>query len=194
MQGSIPDKNLRHFFMDPDLVLRYDPEFDPHRHPLFCDGAYVARSGCLDFDRTYRMWKATEESPNLFSWTKCQGLTNYIVFSSVQSSGLKVRVSDRQFIITDHSRQAVEQMFGSSARPPQPFWKQAEVVHFCGQKPLLQNRRAYSALFTAFRLQHYRNLYGTGFVAQIRAWSKILAEEWRVFRPRLARKLFPSNL
>lgn len=79
--GSVPEKNLRHYFLNPDLLKTIDPAFDPNLHPLFCDGAYVTRRGCLDLERTYRMWKETFVHKELFSWTKCQGLTNYIVFS-----------------------------------------------------------------------------------------------------------------
>ncbi len=192
--GSVPDENLRHYFMNPNLVRKFDADFDAHQHPLFCDGVYVARRGCLDLDRTYRMWKATEEEPQLFSWTKCQGLTNYMVFSSQQRGELTVRVCDRQYIVPDHPRSEVEQRFGLHAKLPPHRWEHAEVVHFCGTKPLVQNTSAYSSLFTAFRWRHYLNVYGKGIVGKCRALLRMMSEEWFVLRSRLKRKVSRKNV
>jgi len=154
--GTVSDKNLRHFFLDPDELRQLDPKFDAHKFPLFCDGVYVARRGCLDLDRTYEMWQKSKEHTNLFSWTKCQGLTNYMVFSSQQRGELTVRVCDRQYIVPDHPRSEAGKRFGTHAKLPPHRWDHAEVVHFCGIKPFVQNTAGYSSLYTAFRLKDCR--------------------------------------
>jgi hypothetical protein len=182
--GTVPDKNLRHYFMNPDLVARFDPGFDANRWPLFCDGAYVARRGALDFEEAFRTWERTLAEPTLFSWTKCQGLTNYLVFSAAGRGDLLVNVSDRQYIVPDHPRKATEDRFAKWGRLPDLTGETPLVVHFCGEKPQILNRRAYSSLFTAFRLQHCRNLGMTSAAGLLR----ILGEEARLLAPRLKRR------
>jgi hypothetical protein len=135
------------------------------------------------------MWLKTKIQPDLFSWTKCQGLTNYMVFSSLQRGELTLRVCNRQYIVPDFSKEYSKAKFGEFSRLPPRFCSYPEIAHFCGQKPMIQNWRAYSALFTAFRLLHYRNVYGKGFFGSLRSWLKILAEEWQILKPRLFRKL-----
>ena len=186
--GTVPDKNLRHFFLDPDELRQLDPGFDAHQYPLFCDGVYVARRGCLDLDRTYDMWKKSMEHTKLFSWTKCQGLTNYMVFSSQQRGELTVRVCDRQYIVPDHPRREAEERFGVHAKLPPHRWEHAEVVHFCGTKPLVQNSSAYNSLFTAFRLKHRRQAH-SGPLSGLRAMAGVAAEESGAAFKRLRRKL-----
>ena len=188
--GTVPDRNLRHYFLDPDEMKRIDAAFDANKHALFCDGAYVTRRGCLDLDRTYYMWKKTQFLPHLFSWTKCQGLTNYIVFSSESCGELSVRACDRQYIVPDHARLEFEQKFGVAAKLPPREFANPSVVHFCGVKPLIQNWYAPSSLFTAFRILHYSNVYGGRPLATFRSWAKILREEFQMLKPRLFRKLF----
>jgi hypothetical protein len=187
--GSVPDRNLRHYFLDPDEMKTIDPDFDANRHPLFCDGAYVIRRGCLNLERTYSMWKKTKILPDLFSWTKCQGLTNYMIFSSESCGELSVRVTDRQYIVSDRSRREFEQKFGGDSELPCREFADSCVVHFCGTKPMIQNRSTPSGLFTAFRKLHYRNVYGSGVLPTFRCWKKILMEEIQVLKPRLLRKL-----
>jgi hypothetical protein len=135
------------------------------------------------------MWKKSIEHSNLFSWTKSQGLTNYMVFSSQQRGELKVSISNRQYIVPDHPRMEVVQEFGGGVDLPPKQALQANVVHFCGIKPLIQNWKAYHSLFTAFRLLHYRNVYGAGFFGRLRSWLKILCEEIQIIKPRFSRKL-----
>ena len=49
------------------------------------------------------------------------------------------------------------------------------VAHFCGKKPLIFDRNAYSQPFTIPRLEHHRRQHG-----ELGAWTKLLQEEWRM--------------
>lgn len=190
--GTVPDRNLRHFFLNPDELCQLDSEFDAHRFPLFCDGVYVARRGCLDLDRTYDMWQKSKSYANLFSWTKSQGLTNYMVFSAQQRGELTVRVCDRQYIVPDHPRSETERRFGTHAKLPPRRWDHAEVVHFCGTKPLVQNIYGYSSLYTAFRLKDRRK-GRAGVLGGISAAARVGAEEMGLAMRRLKDKVFSTK-
>jgi hypothetical protein len=112
-----------------------------------------------------------------------------MIFSSESCGELSVRVTDRQYIVSDRSRREFEQKFGGDSELPCREFADSCVVHFCGTKPMIQNRSTPSGLFTAFRKLHYRNVYGSGVLPTFRCWKKILMEEIQVLKPRLLRKL-----
>jgi len=187
-----PGEAVDHYFFNREKLALFDPEFEWQNTAYFCAGAYAAQKACLDVEEFFKAVDFEASHPGTFQFAD-QGIFNYMVMKAASEGKLQLRVANRQYLVPDHSLSDSMRRFG----PARQFVCQQElvpeVVHFCGQKPLIQNRKAYSALFTEFRLKHYRNLHGTGFVARIHAWTKILVEEWRVLRPRLARKLFPSR-
>src|SRR6185503_3750397 len=98
-------------------------------------------------------------------------------------------VQDMQYISVDHSRNVTEARFHCRLFDLAVEVQVPTVIHFCGRKPLLQNLNANSRPFTAFRLQHYRRLFGDGLLGTLRAWMRIFSEEMTVLKPRLRRKL-----
>jgi hypothetical protein len=57
------------------------------------------------------------------------------------------------------------------------------VAHFCGHKPFMFDRKAYSRPFTIARLEHHRRQHG-----ELGAWLEVLSEERRVLSGKLQRR------
>lgn len=187
-----PGEAVDHYFFDREKLALFDPEFQWRTSTYFCAGAYAAQKACLDVEEFLKAVDFEASHPGTFQFAD-QGIFNYMVMKAAAQGQLELQVANRQYLVPDHSLDESIRCFGPVRRFMCQTEVEPEVVHFCGQKPLIQNRSAYSALFTEFRIRHYQNLYGTGYLTRIRAWSKIIAEEWRILKPRLARNLFPAN-
>jgi hypothetical protein len=183
-----PREAIDHYFFNSAKLASYDPDFDWRAGMYFCAGAYAARKNCLDVEDFISAAEYERLSPGTFQFSD-QGIFNYMVMKAVAQSRLKREVKDLQYLVPDHTANESARRYAEVCANFQGLPIAQEVVHFCGQKPLIQNWRAYSALFTAFRLLHYRNVYGAGFFGWLRSWLKILAEEWQILKPRLSRKL-----
>jgi hypothetical protein len=187
-----PGEAVDHYFFNREKLALFDPEFEWQNTAYFCAGAYAAQKDSLDVEEFLKAVDFEASHPGTFQFAD-QGIFNYMVMKAAAQGHLELKVANRQYLVPDHSLGELIRHFG----PARHFvCKQAiepEIVHFCGQKQLIQNRGAYSALFTEFRIRHYLNFHRTGYLARIYAWSKIIAEEWRILKPRLARNLFPAN-
>jgi hypothetical protein len=61
--------------------------------------------------------------------------------------------------------------------------RRPRVAHFCGRKPFLFDRHAYSRPFTIARLEHYRRQRG-----EVGAWLAVLNDERHVLAGKLRRR------
>jgi hypothetical protein len=187
-----PGDAVDHFFFNREKLAGFDPEFEWQNTAYFCAGAYAAQKACLDVEDFLKAVAFETDWPGTFQFAD-QGIFNYMVMKAAASGKLEFQVANRQYLVPDHSLGESVRRFGLERHFVSQQGIEPEIVHFCGQKPLIQNRSAYSALFTEFRIRHYQNFHGTGYLARIHAWSKIIAEELRILKPRLARNLFPAN-
>jgi len=181
-------KAISHYFFDVILLEQINPEFRWEDRPYFCTGAFVASRNAIGIDRYLGLEKVAEKHPKLFKFWE-QGMLNYSVFNESDQGRLRVAVQDLQYIPVDHSKSAARARFQCHLLNPPVEVQFPTVIHFCGRKPLLQNLNAYSRPFTAFRLQHYRLLFGDDLLGFLRAWGKIILEEAVILKFRLWRKL-----
>ena len=171
---------LTHFYFDLDKLKKRDSDFQWRGHPYFSAGVYASRRNFVTFNE----WMAVEEwnegkTDWLFRFGD-QGILNYLVHSLAQRKQRKVIMSDLQYHVGHHGQREIDiDTSGSGWRFPVRI-SRPRVCHFCGQKPLLHNWRAYSRAFTIARLEHHRIKK-----SQIGAWLAVLREEFQVILKKL---------
>jgi len=164
---------LRKYFFDPQEIARLDPLFEWEHQPYFCAGAFAASAGFISPAQFLSLLEVSRSNPTMFDGTD-QGMLNYLVLKA-RAHGKGVQVRNMQFILPDHDPLEALERFGHdpSKTPSLPPC----IVHYCGIKPWLHQRRHEHALFTEYRLLHYRKLYGTGLAARAISWFRIWKEE-----------------
>ncbi len=175
---------LPHFYFDPEKLRRFDPEFEWRGLHYFCAGVFAARRNAISFEHYCEIKKLAETEPGLFAWGD-MGMLNYLVHSQIQRGKWKTAVTDLQHIPDHHGRAEFERdcagwHFPKTIRRPR-------IGHFCGRKPFLFDRHAYSRPFTIARLEHHRRRHG-----ELGAWLAVLNEERRVLAEKIKRRLQPS--
>lgn len=175
---------LPHFYFDPQKLRQFDSNFEWRGLPYFCSGAFASRRGAIPFD-----WWAEVESwgrqvPRLFAWGE-MGTLNYVVHGMAQKGKLKICTTDLQHVWGHHGKQELEQdCDGAGWRFPNEI-SRPRIAHFCGRKPFLFDRKAYSRPFTIARLAHHRRQHGN-----LGAWLAVLNEDRRVLAAKLQQRLF----
>jgi len=174
---------LPHFYFDPVKLHRFDPDFEWRGNAYFSSGAFACRRNAILFD----VWERTEswarESPGLFAWGE-MGMLNYLVYAMAQRKELKIALSDLQHIVGHHGVDELQQdCAGSNWHFPKTI-QRPRIAHFCGRKPYLFDRQAYSRPFTIARLEHHRRHH-----ADLGAWLAVFNEDWRVVANKVKRRL-----
>jgi hypothetical protein len=174
---------LPHFCFDPLKLHEFDPDFEWRGKAYFSSGAFGCRRNAIPFE----LWDRTEswarQSPGLFAWGE-MGMLNYVVYAMAQRNQLKIAVSDLQHISGHHGIDELKQdCAGSNWHFPKTI-RRPRVAHFCGRKPFLFDRQAYSRPFTIARLEHHRH-YRT----ELGAWLAVLNEERHVLAGKFQRWL-----
>jgi len=169
---------LPHYYFDPGLLRKFDAKFDWRGNAYFCSGAFACRRNAI----TFREWKDAEQ---LGEWKMGeQGLLNYLVHAKAQRGKVKSAMSNLQHVWGHHGKAELEQdCIGAGWNFPREITR-PRVAHFCGRKPFLIDRKAYSRPFTIARLEHHRRHHGN-----FGAWLAILNEERRVLAGKVQQRL-----
>jgi hypothetical protein len=170
---------LPHFQFDPQKLQRFDAEFEWRGKAYFSSGAFACRRNAIPFG----VWKRAEswgrESPGLFAWGE-MGTLNYLVHAMTQRNEIRTAMSNLQHIWAHHGKaELMKDCAGGGWHFPTEI-RRPRVAHFCGRKPFLFDRQAYSRPFTIARLEHHRRHH-----SDLGAWVAVLNEDRLV----LARKL-----
>ena len=120
----------------------------------------------------------------LFAWGE-MGMLNYMVHSGAQRCGLKTAVSNLQHIPEHHGIAEFTQDCADAGWHFPKEIRHPRVAHFCGRKPFLFDRKAYSRPFTIARLEHQRRHH-----SEAGAWLAILNEDRRVLSGKLRKRFF----
>jgi hypothetical protein len=174
---------LSHFYFDVDILLTYDPQFQWQLNAYFSSGAFASRRDAVSFDDWMRVESWRQQHPNLFSFTRDQGILNYLVFSLSQRGQLNVGRQDLQWIPVHRGISETVNRFPANFLKLPVQVEEAWVIHFCGRKPLLSNPRTYSRPFTVARLDHHRETKN-----ELHAWANVISEEWPIIRTALSRR------
>jgi hypothetical protein len=179
---------LPHFYFDPLKLRQLDPQFDWRGHPYFSAGVFACRRNAIPFRRYAEVEATSRQVHRMF---ECglgdMGMLNYLVHSMTQRGELETIVSDLQHIphhqgVTEFQ----EDCIGNGWRFP-AYIRRPRVGHFCGRKPFLFDRRAYSRPFTIARLEHQRRRHN-----ELGAWLAVLNEDARVLSNKIRRR-FGNN-
>jgi hypothetical protein len=166
---------LPHFYLDPQKLKQVDPEFEWRGNAYFSSGAFACKRNIISFERWIEGELWWKELPGLFGDFYEQPLLNYFVHSMTQRSEIRSGMSDLQHIPVHHGTAELERdCAGSGWRFPKEIAR-PRVAHFCGRKPFLLERKAYSRPFTIARLEHHRRHHG-----ELGVWLAVLNEERRV--------------
>ncbi len=178
---------LPHFYFDPLKLQQFDAAFDWRGWPYFVSGAFACRRNALSFQRWAEIEAWEREVPGMFAWGE-MGMLNYLVHALVQRGELRTTCSDLQHVWPHHGIGELEQdCLGAGWHFPAKIAR-PRVAHFCGRKPFLFDRKAYSRPFTIARLEHHRRQSGN-----IGAWLKTISEDRRVLAQKIQRRLRPKT-
>lgn len=178
---------LPHFYFDPHKLRRFDADFDWRGKAYFSSGAFACRRNVTPFDQWMKAESWGKETPGLFGDFYEQPILNYLVHSMTQRCELNTTMSNLQHIGGHHGLDELEQdCVGSNWHFPKQI-RRPRVAHFCGRKPFVFDRKAYSHPFTIARLEHHRRNH-----SEVGAWLAVLKEESPVVATKVKRRL--SNL
>lgn len=170
---------LPHFYFDPQKLRHFDADVEWRGHAYFSAGAFACRRNAISFRRWTEVEAWGKKVLDLFAWGD-MGMLNYHVQSMSQRGEIKTGRSNLQHIWEHHGKQElIQDCRGAGWRFPKTI-DRPRIAHFCGRKPFLFDRKAYSRPFTIARLDHHRKRHGAP-----GAWLAVLQEDCQ----RLARKV-----
>jgi hypothetical protein len=178
---------LPHFYFDPRKLRHFDAEFDWRGNAYFSAGAFACRRDVIPFKKWIEVESWGKEAPGLFGDFSDQPLLNYFLHSMTQRGEIKSTMSSLQHVPGHHGIAELEEDCGEIGwRFPRSV-QRPRVAHFCGRKPFLFDRKAYSRPFTIARLEHHRRRHG-----ELGAWLTLLDEDRGVLANKVKGRL--SNL
>lgn len=182
---SIPEDSieapgwLAHYYFDLDRLLQIDPEFKWQGLPYFAAGVFAARRNVIGFDHYLEIKELSDRNPGLFAFGD-MGILNYLVHSLSQKGEIRSGMTDLQHVWMHHGTAEFEaDCVNCGWRFPKKVAR-PRIGHFCGRKPRLFDRHAYSRPFTIARLEHYRRSRG-----ELGAWFAVIKEEVRILRQKV---------
>ncbi len=176
---------LPHFYFDPQKLKQLDPDFDWRGHAYFSAGAFACRRNVIPFQKWTKVESRAKQVSGVFAWGE-MGMLNYHVHSMTQRGEIKTVMSNLQHIWGHHGKQElVQDCRGAGWHFPETI-ERPRIAHFCGRKPFLFDRKAYSRPFTIARLEHHRRRHG-----ELGAWSAVLKDERRILANKVKARLGP---
>ena len=175
---------LTHFHFDPVKLHRFDPDFEWRGKAYFSSGAFACKRGVIPFEKWMEVELWGRETPGLFADFYEQPLLNYFVHSMTQRREIKSAMSDLQHNWEHHGKaELMKDCVDAGWHFPKEIAR-PRVAHFCGRKPFLFDRNAYSRPFTIGRLEHHRRHHG-----DVGAWLALLNEDRRILASKVNRRL-----
>jgi len=173
---------LPHFYFDPEKLKQFDREFEWRGVPYFSAGVFACRRDVISFEQYYKVEKWSRKCPGLFAFGD-MGMLNYLVHSKAQRDEIRVSASDLQHVSAHHGKdELIKDCNDSGWRFPAAI-NRPRVAHFCGRKPFIFDRKAYSRPFTIARLEHHRRSH-----SELGAWMCVLEEERRLLTRKIRRR------
>jgi len=174
---------LPHFFFDPQKLRNFDPDFEWRAKAYFSSGAFACKRDAIAFERWLEAELWGNESAGLLGDFYEQPLLNYFVHSMTQRGEISSAMTNLPDIWGHHGKEELmKDCSGAGWHFPTEI-RRPRVAHFCGRKPFLFDRHAYSRPFTIARLEHHRRQHG-----ELGAWLEVLSEERRVLSGKFQRR------
>ena len=179
---------MPHYFFDPALLKKVEPNFRWQGNIYFCAGVYACRRNVISFKEWLEVESWGKAVPGLFSDFGDMGPLNYLVHAKAQRNEIVIGAADLQHVPVQHG---IEELRSDCAPGIWRFplaVRRPRTVHFCGRKPFLYDRKAYSRPFTIARLEHYRRRRG-----ELGAWLALLTEDCHSIATKAKRRLTPRQ-
>jgi hypothetical protein len=175
---------LPHFYFDLDKLRQCDAGFEWRGLAYSSTGAFACRRNCISFEEWERVaqWNQRFKEP-VFKFGE-QGQLVYMVHSAAQRGALRVEWTDLQYVTRHVGCEEIERDIADAGWHFPKNIRRPRVAHFCGQKPFILNRRAYSRPFTTGRLEHYRRTKG-----EIGTWWSVWKEELAVMAKKIRSRI-----
>jgi hypothetical protein len=173
---------LPHFYFNPEKLGQVDSNFEWRGNAYFSSGAFASRRNAIPYQEWVRLEDWARQKPGLFAWGE-MGMLNYIVHAMAQRRQLKVGMSDLQHISAHHGIAEFERDCNGAGWYFPKVIQRPRVGHFCGRKPFIFDRKAYSRPFTIARLDHHRRCH-----SELVAWIKVLNEDCGVLAGKIRRR------
>ena len=172
---------LSHFYFDPVKLHRFDPDFDWRGNAYFSAGVFACKRNVIPFEKwiEVELWGKEAFSSDFSD----QPLLNYFVHSITQRGKIKTAMSNLQHIGGHLGTAEFEQDCRNAGWHFPKAIRRPRVAHFCGRKPFLFDRKAYSRPFTIARLEHHRRTHG-----EFGAWLSLLSEERNALASKFQRR------
>jgi hypothetical protein len=174
---------LPHFYFDPEKLRQFDGDFEWRGHAYFSSGAFACRRNAISFRRWTEVEGWGKQVPGLFAWGE-MGMLNYHVHSMAQRGEINTATSNLQHIWEHHGKQELIQDCHSAGWHFPKTIDRPRIAHFCGRKPFLFDRKAYSRPFTIARLEHHRRRRG-----KPGAWLAVLQEDCQRVATKVRRRV-----
>jgi hypothetical protein len=174
---------LPHFYFDPGKLRRFDPDFEWRGKAYFSGGVFAARRNAILFEHYQEIETLSRREHGLFAWGD-MGMLNYLVYAEAQRGRMKIAMTDLQHIPEHHGALEFESDCADAGWHFPKTIGRPRIAHFCGRKPFLFDRKAYSRPFTIARLEHHRQYHG-----ELGAWLAVLTEERQILSSKLHRRL-----
>ncbi len=181
-------ETINEVYLCPESLASFDINFRWQGKPLFCAGAFGARRNTIPLERWMEVEAWEKSRPGTFKLYD-QGMLNYLVFKLADEGKIRYEEAFGHVTTGDRPLAELQEKFASNLKSPPSKIHPPSVLHFCGKKPLLQYPDSFQRPFLAFRLLHYRNVFGHHAAGRALAWSAVLRDEVTVFRRRLKQKL-----
>jgi hypothetical protein len=174
---------LPHFYFDPERLAQFDSEFKWRGLPYFCAGVFAAKRNVIPFDHYRQIELLNRKEPGLFAWGD-MGMFNYQIHAKIQRSEINATMTNLQHIPGHHGiLELAQDCSGAGWHFPKEI-KRPRIAHFCGRKPFIFDRKAYSRPFTIARLEHHRRRH-----TNIGAWLAVLKEDGRLLADKIKKRL-----
>jgi len=175
---------LPHFYFDPRKLRRFDAGFNWRGNAYFSSGAFACRREVVPFDKWIQVECWAKKTPGLFGDFYEQPMLNYFVHSMTQRGEINTAMSNLQHVWGHHGVDELKQDCVRSNWHFPKYIYRPRVAHFCGRKPFLFDRKAYSRPFTIARLEHYRRRH-----SELMAWVKVVKEDCRALAGKMRRRV-----
>jgi hypothetical protein len=182
--GQEASDGFKHYYFDPEKLQLKDPKFKWFGNVYFSAGVYGCKRGVISFKEWLHIENWGKTTAGLFSNFGDMGPLNYLVHAKAQRNEIRIDSADLQHIPEHHGKQELLLDCASGIWHFPPTVRRPRTVHFCGRKPFLFDRKAYSRPFTIARLEHHRRRHGN-----IGAWLRILNEDKCVLAGKVERRL-----
>jgi hypothetical protein len=181
VNSTVPPWML-HYYFDPDLLKQFDAKFEWRGNSYFCSGAFACHRNAISFAEWAQVEAWGKQMDGLFGWGE-MGMLNYLVYAKAQRGEIKIATADLQDLWSNHGTQEFEQDCAGVGWKFPEIIRRPRVAHFCGRKPFLFDRHAYSRPFTIARLEHHRRQHGN-----LGAWFAVLNEERTIVFEKIRRR------